>query len=192
MSPKDKSGIEKEVDEILGKMTEDEKREQAKNLLKTVDPKVLAYLKQKKNEAEGPPQGMDVDSTVDLSSVVLLDKPSSDQVMEVVPSPAPDRYLNPGKQSIDIDGSQVELPIYFKVGEHHNMNSLEASKMQWMSDLPPAKSVKNGPSEARFDFDGKVIPLGTEVHPDMALHHHGDNPSEAGYTIEELFILSRR
>ena len=45
--------------------------------------------------------------------------------------------------------------------------------------------------EVRFDFDGKVIPKGTVVHLDRGLHHHGLNPEEAGYTIEELFLLSR-
>jgi hypothetical protein len=34
--------------------------------------------------------------------------------------------------------------------------------------------------------------IGGEVIPEyLGLHHHGDEPDRAGYTLEELFLLSR-
>ena len=43
----------------------------------------------------------------------------------------------------------------------------------------------------RFDFDGNIL-TGSKVVPEyLGLHHHGDEPDRAGYTLEELFLLSR-
>jgi hypothetical protein len=45
--------------------------------------------------------------------------------------------------------------------------------------------------QARFDFDGNIL-IGGEVVPEyLGLHHHGDEPDRPGYTLEELFLLSR-
>ena len=44
----------------------------------------------------------------------------------------------------------------------------------------------------RFDFDGQLIPPSQKtVSSFEGLHHHGDDPTEAGYTIPELLRLSR-
>ncbi|XP_004347621.1 hypothetical protein CAOG_04870 [Capsaspora owczarzaki ATCC 30864] len=46
-------------------------------------------------------------------------------------------------------------------------------------------------TKVRFDFQGAVVPLGADIPADRALHHHGDEPDAAGYTIGELLILAR-
>jgi len=44
----------------------------------------------------------------------------------------------------------------------------------------------------RFDFDGQLLaPSQKGVSTFEGLHHHGDDPTEAGYTIPELLRLSR-
>jgi hypothetical protein len=44
----------------------------------------------------------------------------------------------------------------------------------------------------RFDFDGQLlVPSQKGVSTFEGLHHHGDDPTEAGYTIPELLRLSR-
>jgi hypothetical protein len=44
---------------------------------------------------------------------------------------------------------------------------------------------------ARFDFKGNLISRTADIPVTAALHHHGDEPEAAGYTLEELFHLSR-
>lgn len=75
----------------------------------------------------------------------------------------------------------------------------DPSKLAWMA---PADSSENSydPSrssfdakDVRFDFKGRIIPpsKSAAIPTDIGLHHHGDAPSAAGYTISELALLAR-
>lgn len=46
-------------------------------------------------------------------------------------------------------------------------------------------------SSARFDFSGCLISPEEDVPSHKALHHHGNEPEQAGYTLDELFHLAR-
>lgn len=77
---------------------------------------------------------------------------------------------------------------------------VETEKLAWMQ--PISESEENeyheemtsvAPSELRFDFNGNLITprLSREISQSVGLHHHGDAPSAAGYTIPELAHLCR-
>lgn len=44
---------------------------------------------------------------------------------------------------------------------------------------------------ARFRFDGSVVDPSADVSVREGLHHHGEEPSMAGYTLEEMYVLVR-
>ena len=46
-------------------------------------------------------------------------------------------------------------------------------------------------NQARFDFDGNLVSKIDNIPEYLGLHHHGDDPNSAGYTLEELFVLAR-
>ena len=48
-------------------------------------------------------------------------------------------------------------------------------------------------SSVRFGFNGRLIPPkeSLEINVKAGLHHHGDDPNSAGYTIPELSLLAR-
>ncbi|KAJ2707680.1 hypothetical protein H4R19_004879 [Coemansia spiralis] len=46
-------------------------------------------------------------------------------------------------------------------------------------------------SRLRFAFDGQILEEEDAVPTNIGLHHHGDDPDRAGYTIPELLHLSR-
>ncbi|KAJ3061592.1 RNA polymerase II associated protein 1, partial [Podochytrium sp. JEL0797] len=66
----------------------------------------------------------------------------------------------------------------------------ESSKLEWMN---PIADTENAPksSDLRFDLNGQVIPSDADLPHHLGLHHHGDDPSRAGYTIKELIYLAR-
>jgi hypothetical protein len=77
---------------------------------------------------------------------------------------------------------------------------VETDKLAWMQPMndnelneysSTAESLS--PGELRFDFKGNLISprLSLAIDPSMGLHHHGDAPAAAGYTIPELAHLSR-
>ncbi|KAF6801038.1 transcription factor [Colletotrichum sojae] len=81
----------------------------------------------------------------------------------------------------------------------------DPSKLAWMAPIPTADSPADRESPyypgqsslpiaaLRFDFRGGLIPprLSRSISVSKGLHHHGQAPEAAGYTIEELSILAR-
>jgi hypothetical protein len=76
----------------------------------------------------------------------------------------------------------------------------DPSKLAWMAPATDEENASYDPERAsldpkdiRFDFKGKIIPpsKSAQIPTDVGLHHHGDAPSAAGYTIAELGLLAR-
>lgn len=76
----------------------------------------------------------------------------------------------------------------------------DPEKLEWMqsskgSDKPAYDPSASGlgPQDIRFSFAGELIPPRTaaEIPVTAGLHHHGDAPDAAGYTIAELAHLAR-
>lgn len=77
---------------------------------------------------------------------------------------------------------------------------METDKLAWMQPVSEAEEneyssqlVSVAPSELRFDFQGNLITpnISRKIPTTYGLHHHGDAPSAAGYTIPELAHLCR-
>jgi len=75
----------------------------------------------------------------------------------------------------------------------------DPEKLEWMKPIDkgsgsysPSQSGLD-PKDIRFSFSGALIPPSeaAEISVTKGLHHHGDAPDAAGYTIPELAILMR-
>ncbi|KAG8790973.1 hypothetical protein FRC17_008824 [Serendipita sp. 399] len=57
----------------------------------------------------------------------------------------------------------------------------------------PSSAASSLPLTVRYDLQGRVIPhhLKQTLPSHLGLHHHGDSPDDAGYTLDELLLLSR-
>ncbi|KAI0516936.1 RPAP1-like protein [Xylaria bambusicola] len=81
----------------------------------------------------------------------------------------------------------------------------DPSKLAWMAPIPTPNSAadRDSPyypgqdslpvSALRFDFRGALLPprISRAVPTSKGLHHHGEAPEAAGYTIRELARLAR-
>lgn len=80
----------------------------------------------------------------------------------------------------------------------------DPSKLAWMAPIPTEGSVADkestyyphpeiAVSALRFDFRGRFLSprVSRTISSSKGLHHHGQAPEAAGYTIEELSILAR-
>lgn len=58
---------------------------------------------------------------------------------------------------------------------------------------PASNAISMAPSSIRFSLRGTILAPSTSLSlpTTLGLHHHGDDPQAAGYTIPELAILSR-
>ena len=91
-------------------------------------------------------------------------------------------------------------PSFFQDLHQKYFASLPAdpSKLAWMQDVEPDSSYSPNSElvqipNLRFNFKGSLIPpkQAENVSVTEGLHHHGDAPSSAGYTIPELARLAR-
>lgn len=115
---------------------------------------------------------------------------------EQVPSQI--HFSKPGNKNIEVDPDDPEFLDRLKDKYFPDLES-EPEKMAWMKPIdqdeeydPEQSSL--APSELRFDFKGNLISprqARSEAYVGAGLHHHGDAPSAAGYTVAELGHLAR-
>lgn len=74
-----------------------------------------------------------------------------------------------------------------------HFNEFEAHKLAWMKDVSVPDLRKTHGFEARFDFQGYLLPYSAAQidERNRHLYHHGDEPERPGYTLQELLLLSR-
>ncbi|XP_063145987.1 RNA polymerase II-associated protein 1 [Candoia aspera] len=194
--------IHKENLERLQSMSKEQILEEQKRLMAQLDPNLLVFLKsrygtcttkegEKKGEHERPtrltePQTLPVSQpeAVETMTATLLQKPNMEEEPGMEDSPraeAPKR----------MDAADDDLPVKPQK-EWVHMNNVEFEKLEWMKDLPPLRQRKTRKGmQARFSLKGELIPPEKEFPTYLGLHHHGEEAERAGYSLQELFHLSR-
>eukprot|EP00960_Hanusia_phi_P075645 768451-Hanusia_phi.AAC.4 len=175
--------IEIESSKMLSGMSEEEKTLMRKEVEASVDPELLAMIRRR---AESKKKSQNSDN-----------KPLTPSAVPALP-----KFVKEGMA----EGMFCNLP---------EPSEEDILKMQWMGDLDQpagegeAVDAKEGEdeverstrfaqelaskdiSELRFDFDGNLIAPSQKISVQEGLHHHGEKPTEAGYTALELIRLCR-
>ena len=158
--------IHKENVERLSKMNPEEILSEQQKLVQQLDPKILAFIR-KRNKT-------------DPTAAAHSD---------------PDAHLRASGDKLTLNKEDILNDLPIKPDKKWlNMNKIEYEKLEWM--IKPKSSIKNvadsnESASARFDFAGNLISPGEDVPVTKALHHHGNDPDSAGYTLDELFHLAR-
>lgn len=160
--------------EDYGLKTEEDILREKRKLESMLDPSLLEFVKQRKKEKDRL-------------------KLKETQVSNIKNEPSP---------STSAHNIQEELPemvkdIITEAKDKHwiHMDVVEKEKAKWMEDIPASEEKKTNldePYNARFDFDGVLLPFRDEnLTIDKGLHHHGQEPERPGYSLQELLQLSR-
>lgn len=164
---KDKDVVHRENINLLKNMKEEDILQERKNLLDNMDPAIIAFLRDKRKNYK------EVD--VGKPSIAQQNKPKDMNIDELM---TPHTILSQ---------SNSEKWLNFDV--------VEISKLAWMKDIKmdSKKKIKDSQFEARFDFDGFLLPYNdTEINErNRILYHHGEEPERPGYSLQELFQLCR-
>ncbi|XP_063832823.1 RNA polymerase II-associated protein 1 [Ostrinia nubilalis] len=185
VSSKDADDIHNENVKVLSKMSEKEILEEQQKLLSTLDPKLIEYLKAKRNQssAQGQP---------DLPST------SQKQESKVMPTMIPNKVerMDESDSDNEVENDALwenDILSHPSVNKWLHFDSLEKDKLEWMKGIKESKKVKpDEPYEARFDFKGYLLPYTMEyTEENKTLFHHGEEPHRPGYTLSELIELSR-
>uniref|UniRef100_A0A8C6ITY6 RNA polymerase II-associated protein 1 n=1 Tax=Melopsittacus undulatus TaxID=13146 RepID=A0A8C6ITY6_MELUD len=95
------------------------------------------------------------------------------------------------EENVKVEITDDDLPVKPKK-EWIHMDNVEFEKLEWMKDLPLPKQRKTKKGmQARFSLKGELIPADADLPTHLGLHHHGEEAERAGYSLQELFHLSR-
>ncbi|XP_021496256.1 RNA polymerase II-associated protein 1 isoform X1 [Meriones unguiculatus] len=73
-----------------------------------------------------------------------------------------------------------------------HMDTVELEKLHWTQDLPPLRQQQTKERmQARFSLQGELLAPDVDLPTHLGLHHHGEEAERAGYSLQELFHLTR-
>ncbi|XP_006831958.1 PREDICTED: RNA polymerase II-associated protein 1 [Chrysochloris asiatica] len=73
-----------------------------------------------------------------------------------------------------------------------HMDTVELEKLHWTRDLPPLRQQQTQERmQARFSLQGELLAPDVDLPTHLGLHHHGEEAERAGYSLQELFHLTR-
>ncbi|XP_045394032.1 RNA polymerase II-associated protein 1 isoform X1 [Lemur catta] len=73
-----------------------------------------------------------------------------------------------------------------------HMDTVEMEKLHWTQDLPPLRRQQTQERmQARFSLQGELLSPDVDLPTHLGLHHHGEEAERAGYSLQELFHLTR-
>lgn len=73
-----------------------------------------------------------------------------------------------------------------------HMDTVELEKLHWTQDLPPLQRQQTQERmQARFSLQGELLEPDVDLPTHLGLHHHGEEAERAGYSLQELFHLTR-
>ncbi|XP_077120300.1 RNA polymerase II-associated protein 1 [Ranitomeya variabilis] len=173
--------IHQENVEKLKAFSQEEILQERDRLMSQLDPTLVAFLRSKR--ANQTTQ----ENTNSAGEPLTVNKehPPHSTVTDSCEQASRKDEENPGPLPVG------DLPVKPQK-EWVHMHSVEFDKLEWTKDLPQMrqKKTKKG-MQARFSLKGDLIAPDADVPTHLGLHHHGDEAERAGYSLQELFHLSR-
>ncbi|EPX75202.1 RNA polymerase II associated protein [Schizosaccharomyces octosporus yFS286] len=135
----------------------------------------------------------------EINSKSIKEEPSLESSVNQTDVPlGPEYNVHMPEKRVDLDPNAPDF--YEQLHEKYFPNlPVNEKQMQWLKDpneeentyTPEAEGVHA--HQIRFGFRGEIIPPGKshKIPVTEGLHHHGDAPSSAGYTLVELAHLLR-
>ncbi|XP_017772766.1 PREDICTED: RNA polymerase II-associated protein 1-like [Nicrophorus vespilloides] len=163
----DKKQIDQENMDLMSQMTEEEILAEREKLMSTLDPAILAFMKSKRFHRKETVETRQPSIAKQNKPVEGLSFEDLQSAMEILDQPESDKWLN--------------------------FDVLETNKLAWIQNVDVPKITKDSLYEARFDFNGWLLPFTNDgmTESNRSLYHHGEEPGRPGYTLQELFQLSR-
>ncbi|XP_023568392.1 RNA polymerase II-associated protein 1 [Octodon degus] len=166
----------------LQAMAPEEILQEQQQLLAQLDPSMIAFLRShghnheqagKKVSEEQRPGGPSVPMTQEEPTVSVS-----------ASEPRQDSELEPGAPALKLPMTPHK--------EWLHMDNVELEKLHWTQDLPPLRRQKTQEKmQARFSLQGELLAPDVDLPTHLGLHHHGEEAERAGYSLQELFHLTR-
>ncbi|NXU18265.1 RPAP1 protein, partial [Pardalotus punctatus] len=190
-SEQEAQAIHKENLEKLRSMSEEEILQEQARLLAQLDPSLVAFLKSQRGNNEGQKKELKMEQNRPEEFVESLPVAQHGvrSYLSMQESALEESVRKEENMKVEI--TDDDLPVKPRK-EWIHMDNVEFEKLEWMKDLPSPrqKKTKKG-MQARFSLKGELIPADADLPTHLGLHHHGEEAERAGYSLQELFHLSR-
>ncbi|XP_032712678.1 RNA polymerase II-associated protein 1 isoform X2 [Lontra canadensis] len=102
-------------------------------------------------------------------------------------------FASEPRQEDDLDPGAPALALPVTPNkEWVHMDTVELEKLHWTQDLPPLRKKQTQERmQARFNLQGELLAPDVDLPTHLGLHHHGEEAERAGYSLQELFHLTR-
>ncbi|KAM6444679.1 RNA polymerase II-associated protein 1 [Rhynochetos jubatus] len=191
-SEQEVQAIHKENLEKLRSMSEEEILQEQERLQAQLDSSLVAFLKSRRGGKESQKKELKMEQNRPEESVESLPVAQHGVGLSVSMQELglEESVRKEEKMKVEITDDD-DLPVKPKK-EWIHMDNVELEKLEWMKDLPSPrqKKTKKG-MQARFSLKGELIPADADLPTHLGLHHHGEEAERAGYSLQELFHLSR-
>ncbi|NXX77856.1 RPAP1 protein, partial [Urocolius indicus] len=183
--------IHRENLEKLQSMSEEEILQERERLLSQLDSSLVAFLKSRHGGDEGQKKAFKMEQNRPEEFVGSLPavQQGAGSSLSTQESDLEEPVRKEENRKVEI--TDDDLPVKPKK-EWIHMDNMEFEKLEWIKDLPSPrqKKTKKG-MQARFSLKGELIPADADLPTHLGLHHHGEEAERAGYSLQELFHLSR-
>lgn len=166
----------------LQAMTPEEILQEQQRLLAQLDPSLVAFLRSRSHTHEQAEEKATKEQKPEGPSVEVI---GEEPIMPTSASePRQEDELEPGAPAL-------ALPVA-PHKEWLHMDTVELDKLHWTQDLPPLRRQQTQERmQARFSLQGELLAPDVDLPTHLGLHHHGEEAERAGYSLQELFHLTR-
>jgi len=205
-----KADIDEENKRRIAEMSTEDIEDARAELMRSLNPAFLERLLKRANIDEDSleqAQWPEEDTEHNSEDHTLQDNPTLNPVSQISEqeSPAPAIHFPAPPRSksdfVPLDSNDPSFLSDLK-SQYFPELSHDPSALGWLQDPTEEEEQESlynperdsfAPSALRFGFNGRLIPPkeSLEIDVKQGLHHHGDAPSSAGYTIPELSLLAR-
>ncbi|NWI85679.1 RPAP1 protein, partial [Pitta sordida] len=190
-SEEEAEAIHRENLEKLQSMSEEEILQEQTRLLAQLDSSLVAFLKSQcgNNKSKKKELKIEQNKPEEFVESLLVDQCAVRSSLCVEKLGLEESVRKEENMKVEI--TDDDLPVKPRK-EWIHMDNVEFEKLEWMKDLPSPrqKKTKKG-MQARFSLKGELIPADADLPTYLGLHHHGEEAERAGYSLQELFHLSR-
>ncbi|NWW76580.1 RPAP1 protein, partial [Climacteris rufus] len=190
-SDQEAQAIHKENLEKLRSMSEEEILQEQARLLAQLDPSLVAFLKSQRGNDEGQKKELKMEQNRSEECLESLPVAQHGVRSSLSMQESGLEECVRKEENTKVEMTDDDLPVKPRK-EWIHMDNVEFEKLEWMKDLPSPrqKKTKKG-MQARFSLKGELIPADADLPTHLGLHHHGEEAERAGYSLQELFHLSR-
>ncbi|KAL2790405.1 RNA polymerase II-associated protein 1 [Daubentonia madagascariensis] len=164
----------------LQAMAPEEILREQQRLLAQLDPSLVAFLRSHGCTREQAGEKATKEQRPGRSAHVTKEE----LLMSTASEPRKGDKLEPGAPAL-------ALPVTPQK-EWLHMDTVEMEKLHWTQDLPPLQRQQTQERmQARFSLQGELLVPDVDLPTHLGLHHHGEEAERAGYSLQELFHLTR-